>query len=48
VEVFLSQAYIALDQSAGGKEEGASMAGIGLKEYYPYVSFNLDIASFTA
>lgn len=44
----LNAAYIALDQSAGGKEEGASMAGIGLKEYHPYVSFNLDIASFTA
>lgn len=44
----LNLAYSGLDQSGGGGDEGVSMAGMGLKEYHPYVSFNLDIASFTA
>lgn len=45
----LNTAYARLDSSAGGGgDDGAnvSVSGIFVKDYYPYVSFNIELASF--
>jgi len=43
----LNSAYARLDSSAGGGDDASvSVSGIFVKDYYPYVNFNIELASF--
>lgn len=44
----LNAAYARLDAStqAGADEPSVSVAGVNVRDYYPYVNFNIDIQSF--
>lgn len=43
----LNKAYARLDAAGGGGDEDRiAVAGISVKDYYPYVSFNIELGSF--
>lgn len=45
----LNEAYSHLDSAGGNKDDNKMMIpGVNLKDYHPYVSFNLDLSKFMA